>query len=374
MPKLKILQVVRQYLPSTGGMETYVASLCRQLAARGHSTDVATLDYLFKTNEPLPHYERIDGIDVIRLPSLGNPRYFFAPSLLKMLPRYDLVHVHGVDFFVDMLGAFRKVHGTPVVLSTHGGFFHTPWFPALKRAYFHSVTRSVLKKVDRVIASSPQDQELFGKLTTNISLVENGIDYADFAAVRKRLSKGKIVFIGRLSKNKRIDRLLSVMAKVRESHPRATLTVVGPDWEGLQAGLEARAAALGINGAVTFTGAVTGEALLKSLASARLFVSASEYEAFGLSAVEAMATSTVPVLNRIPAFEGFINDGVNGFLADFTDTEAAAVTIRMALELPDRQLKELGAAAKETAARHDWDNIAGSILSIYSEVYSGHGH
>src|SRR3972149_4229936 len=103
MPRMKILQVVRQYLPSTGGMETYIASLCRQLAARGHGTDVATLDYIFKTDEPLPHYERIDGIDVIRLPSMGNPRYFLAPSLLKMLPRYDLIHVHGVDFFVDML-------------------------------------------------------------------------------------------------------------------------------------------------------------------------------------------------------------------------------------------------------------------------------
>ena len=374
MPKLKILQVVRQYLPSTGGMETYVASLCRQLAARGHSCDVATLDYIFKTNEPLPHYERIDGIDVIRLPSMGNPRYFFAPRLLRMLPRYDLVHVHGVDFFVDMLGAFRKAHGTPVVLSTHGGFFHTHWFPALKKAYFHSVTRTVLKNVDRVIASSPQDQKLFRQVTGNISLVENGIDYAYFAAVKKRLSKGKIVYIGRLSKNKRIDRLLSVMAKVRESHPRTTLTVVGPDWEGLKAGLEARAAALKVNGPVTFTGAVSREELLKALASARLFVSASEYEAFGLSAMEAMASGTLPVLNKIPAFEGFVNDGVNGFLVDFADTDAAAVTVRMALELPDRQLKELGAAAKGTAALHDWDNIAGSVLNIYSEVCAKHGN
>lgn len=371
---MKILQVVRQYLPSTGGMETYVSSLCRELSGRGHSSDVATLDHLFKTGEPLPHYQEIDGVNVIRLPSLGTARYFFAPRLLKMLPRYDLVHVHGVDFFVDLLAAFRKAHGTPVVLSTHGGFFHTRWFPALKNAYFHSVTRAVLKRLDRVIASSPQDEELFRQLTDNISLVENGIDYGTFAAVKKRLSKGSLVFVGRLSRNKRVDRLLKVMSRVREGAPEAQLKVIGPDWEGLGGGLEAQAEALGLKGAVTFTGAVPQAELLQAFASARLFVSASEYEAFGLSAVEAMASGTVPVLNRIPAFSHIINDGVNGFVADFADTEAAAVTIRMALGLPNRKLKEMGTGARETASRHDWQTVADAILDIYSEVTRRHGY
>src|SRR5665811_247685 len=154
---MNILQVVRQYLPSTGGMETYVSSLCRQLADRGHRSDVATLDYLFKTMTPLPAYERLDGTDVIRLPSKGTARYFFAPRLLELTPRYDLIHIHGVDFFIDMMGACKWMHGRPVVLSTHGGFFHTPWFPALKKTYFQTVTRMALTGVDRVIASSPKD-------------------------------------------------------------------------------------------------------------------------------------------------------------------------------------------------------------------------
>ena len=80
---MNILQVVRQYLPSTGGMETYVSSLCRQLAARGHSADVATLDYLFKSHEPLPHYELVEGTNVVRLPSAGTARFFVAPRLRK---------------------------------------------------------------------------------------------------------------------------------------------------------------------------------------------------------------------------------------------------------------------------------------------------
>lgn len=404
---MNILQVVRQYLPSTGGMETYVSSLCRQLSGRGHRSDVATLDYLFKTMTPLPAYERLDGTDVIRLPSLGTARYFFAPRLLELAPRYDIIHIHGVDFFVDMLGTCKWMHGRPVVLSTHGGFFHTPWFPALKQAYFQTVTRMALTGVDRVIASSPKDEQLFSRISGRVTLVENGIDYETFAGVEKRMGGAgtgaasadaanagvadshaaasadsstaagaeNLVFIGRTSKNKRVDRLLEMMAILRRQRPEATLTVIGPDWEGLQAGLEAQAAGLGLGlgDAIRFTGVLPQDEMLDILAGARLFVSASEYEAFGLSTVEAMATGTVPVVSRIPAFTDLVAEGETGFLADFSDPAAAAATVANTLELPEARLQAMGAGAKTAASGHDWSQVAEQIIDIYEEVVAGHG-
>lgn len=369
---MNILQVVRQYLPSTGGMETYVSSLCRQLADRGHRSDVATLDYLFKTMTPLPAYERLDGTDVIRLPSRGNARLFFAPRLLELAPRYDLIHVHGVDFFVDMLGSCKRIHGRPVVLSTHGGFFHTPWFPALKKAYFQTVTRMALTGIDRVIASSPKDEQLFSRISGRVTLVENGIDYQTFSRVEKQPGGENLVFIGRVSKNKRVDRLLEMMALLRRTRPEATLTVIGPDWEGMQTGLEAQAEGLGLGGAVRFTGVLPRKEMLDLLAGARLFVSATEYEAFGLSTVEAMATGTVPVVSRIPAFIDLVNDGETGYLADFNDPAAAAAIVEQALELPEARLQAMGGAARNAASRHDWGEVAGQIVNIYEEVIAGH--
>ncbi|MDO8737197.1 MAG: glycosyltransferase family 4 protein [Thermoleophilia bacterium] len=364
-------------------METYVSSLCRQLSGRGHRSDVATLDYLFKNMTPLPAYERIDGTDVIRLPSLGTARYFFAPRLMELAPRYDIIHVHGVDFFVDMLGTCKWMHGRPLVLSTHGGFFHTPWFPALKKAYFQTVTRMALTGVDRVLASSPKDEQLFEKISSRVTLVENGIDYETFAGVEKRAGGNiedgsasrheNLVFIGRISKNKRVDRLLDMMAVLRKHRPEAALTVIGPDWEGLQSGLEAQAAAIGLGDVVRFTGVIPQDQMLEMLADARLFVSASEYEAFGLSTVEAMATGTVPVVNAIPAFIDLVDDGDTGFLTDFSDPAAAAATIEQALGLPESRLLEVGAAARNAASRHDSSKVSEQIINIYEEVLAGHG-
>lgn len=365
---MKILQVVRQYLPGTGGMETYVANLCRQLRERGHVSDVATLDRLFKSGEALPAYEEIDGTAVIRLPFTGTARYFLAPGLLKLLPRYDLVHVHGVDFFVDLLGMRRRVGTPPVVLSTHGGFFHTPWLLPLKKAWFQTVTRAALRGVDRVIASSPQDFKLFERVCGSVTLVENGIDFATFGSVKKDEGGETLLFIGRLSKNKRVDRLIRALAVLRESRPEARLVIVGPDWEGLQGELEALAAELGQGEAVNFTGALPEPEMLGCLAAARLFVSASAYEAFGLSAVEAMASGTVPVLSGIPAFAEMIREGENGFLADFADARAAAGVLAAALELPEKERRAIGGRARQSAARYDWREVADSILDIYEEV------
>lgn len=368
---MKILQVVRQYYPSTGGMEDYVTNLCRQLRLRGHGSDVATLDYLFKSGTPLPPYGRHDATDIIRLPSRGNARYFFAPRLMELAPRYDLVHIHGVDFFVDLMGSLRQRHGKPVVLSTHGGFFHTPWFPTFKKAYFHTLTRHSLRGVDCVIASSPVDEQLFRQVSTRVRLVENGIDFDAFAGITRKTTPGRVVFVGRLSRNKRVDRLLKTLARARETNPGINLTVIGPDWEGLGGGLKKQAAELGFGDAVRFTGPVSREELLDELAHAHLFASASEYEAFGISTVEAMAAGAVAAVSNIQAFSDIIDDGRTGFLVDFDDVDDAAGLINSILDLPLERIAALGNAAREAARRYDWQTVAGEIVAIYEEVVAG---
>lgn len=365
---MDILQVVRQYLPGTGGMETYVSSLCHQLQRHGHRAEVATLDRLFKTNRRLPPYEHIDGVEVIRFPASGNARYFFAPRLLEALPRYDLINIHGVDFFLDLLGTLRQVHGKPLVLTTHGGYFHTRWLPWLKKAFFSTVTRNSLKGVDAVIASSAADAEIFSQVTDKLTVIENGIDFQTYSSVKRHAEGETLLFVGRLSKNKRLDLLLAAFSRLRRSRPGAKLMIVGPDWEGLQGGLEEIAEDLGISEAVTFAGRVPRKELLASLAGASLFVSASEYEAFGLSTVEAMAAGLVPVVNRIPANEELIREGQDGFLADFSDSDGAAAVLSQALAMDDKTYSKMSGAARQAASGHDWNIVVERIIDIYRDV------
>ena len=44
----RIVQIVRQYAPSRGGLEDVVSNLSRSLASRGFAVRVVTLDRLFR--------------------------------------------------------------------------------------------------------------------------------------------------------------------------------------------------------------------------------------------------------------------------------------------------------------------------------------
>ena len=116
------------------------------------------------------------GCDVKRIPYFGSYKNPIAPAVFRHLREHDLIHVHGIDFFFDALAWTRPWHGRPLVASTHGGFFHTPYAARLKKVFFHTVTRTSLRAYSAILASSVNDRDLFAKLTGRyIELVENGL-------------------------------------------------------------------------------------------------------------------------------------------------------------------------------------------------------
>ena len=74
---------------------------------------------------------------------------------------------------------------------------------------------------------------------------------------------------------------------------------------------------LGISDHVEIIEGASDDELLELMADSQYFVSASEYEGFGLSALEAMAAGRIPVLNHIPSFVKMINNDEMGILLTF---------------------------------------------------------
>ena len=141
----RVTHVVRQYLPSIGGMEEAVRNIALHQLKSGHEgTRIITLNRLFRTAKQsvseniLPAREIIEGIEVVRLPYYGSSRYPICPGILGELADADVIHVHGVDFFYDFLAATKWIHKRPLVLSTHGGFFHTAFASTAKNVFFQN--------------------------------------------------------------------------------------------------------------------------------------------------------------------------------------------------------------------------------------------
>ncbi len=132
--------------------------------------------------------------------------------------------------------------------------------------------------------------------------IPNGIDTARFAAaepfdaaVLSRLGSGPVIgTIAALRPEKNLGRLLEAFALLRARMP-ARLVIVGQGGE--QAGLEARAAALGVAGCVLFAGhSATPE---RWMASFDVFGLSSDTEQMPLSVLEAMASGLAVVATDV---------------------------------------------------------------------------
>lgn len=366
---MRILHVVRQFHPSIGGVERFTLDLCRYTLRQGHECGVVTLNRDFSSGAVYPAYEEYDGIPIWRVPFFGPRRYRMAPGVLRHLRGFDLLHIHCIDFFVDYLSLSKPLHRRPMVVSTHGGFFHSAWGGGLKKLYFETITRTALRAVDRVVCDSRQDLALFERIAPRkCELIENGIDYASFATVTKRVRPGLLLYLGRTDANKRLPRLVETFARVASENAQAELALVGPDWYGEWPRLQRLVAERGIKGRVHFVGPVSDAEVRRWLAEAHFFVSASAYEGFGIAAVEAMATGTVPLLSDITAFRNILTTPGAGILVNFEDPDAAARQILEALSLPTSAYEEMSATARQAARRYSWDEVGAQFLDLYRRV------
>ncbi|MGR9131344.1 glycosyltransferase family 4 protein [Rhizobium leguminosarum] len=372
-PKLEtaplIVHVVRQFLPNRGGLEDVVANLARQTVRRGYRVRVVTLDSLFTAPEDkLPLREDIDGIEVVRIPWSGSSRYPLAPQVFRHLADADLVHVHAIDFFFDALAWGRLLHGKPMIVTTHGGFFHTRKYATIKKIWFRTLTRASAMAYRRVVCCSASDLKQFSEIVPDSLLIENGADIGKFADTASRRAKRRIVTIGRFSVNKRIDHLLDAMAALKTRDPEWHLDIVGAESDLNRADVEGAIESRHLSGRVTLHVSPDNDTIRRIIAESSIFASASEYEGFGLVALEAMSAGLLPVLNANDAFATLAARHPVLMLADFTNPEAAATAIETAYEDLSRQPDVVRAGLLEAARGYSWDIVAERYIDLYRSL------
>jgi alpha-1,3-mannosyltransferase len=368
---MRVLHVVRQFHPSVGGLESVVAGLAGEQRRNGIAAEVLTLDRLFNdpTRRRLPATDQVAGIPVRRIPFAGSRRYPLAAPVLRHLRGFDLVHVHGVDFFSDFLAATQALHNRPLVLSTHGGFFHTSFARRLKTAYFQTVTRAALSRYRRVFACSASDEGLFRRIAADrVTLIENGVDTQKFQGCASIGHVPRFVYFGRFARHKGIEDLLAAFDMVHERRSDTHLLLIGNDWDGSLAHIT-KAAERGIaRGYVSIATNLNDADIAARLGECSYFVSASTYEGFGLTLVEALGAGLVPVVNAIPSFARIVGEAGVGVLTDFSRPSGAAEAMLSAVAATEPQYAPRRHAAIEAAQRYEWPAVERRFRYEYEQV------
>ena len=168
----------------------------------------------------------------------------------------------------------------------------------------------------------------------------------------------RILFVGRISPNKRQDDLVRMLAYYRACiDPEAQLYLVGSyrDQPQYHARLAALRDQLGLAGAVFLTGSVSTGALLAYYRRASVFCSLSEHEGFGIPLLEAMYLGTPVVAFEAAAVGETV--GAGGLLLARKDLAEVAETCALVAE--DGALRgRLVAAGKRRVADFATETVA----------------
>ncbi len=124
----------------------------------------------------------------------------------------------------------------------------------------------------------------------------------------------------------------------------------------------------GLNSIVEFTGRVPTEELVQHYNEARLFVTSSVHEGFGLPLAEAMACGTPVLGTRIGAYEEIVQHGESGWLVPSRDPRALADAIRMLWNDASMRQKLAEGGRKRVQEKFNWRKAAEETLAVYEEV------
>jgi glycosyltransferase involved in cell wall biosynthesis len=119
-----------------------------------------------------------------------------------------------------------------------------------------------------------------------------------------------LLYVGRLAPEKRVDRLVDAVGRLRAAFPDLVLALVGDGPE--RAALERRAAEVAPPGSVLFAGRLEGEALSAWYRLGSLFALASAFEPFGAVVNEALLAGMPAVVSDRAGAHTLVAPGENG--------------------------------------------------------------
>ncbi len=188
----------------------------------------------------------------------------------------------------------------------------------------------------------------------------------DLTRRRALIQPKTLVFVGRLSREKRLDRLLSAWASLNENHRDWRLQIVGDGLE--RVALQHLATNLNIEHSVQWS--LWSDDVWSRLTAAHAYCLVSDYEGYPQSMLEAMASGLpVAVLDCSPAIRQTITHEVDGLI--IPSEESISSTLHRLLS--SESLRDsLGRAAFQRARDFDWHAIApqwrAAIISLTSST------
>ena len=379
---MKILHVIPDLAPATGGPVTSVLGLARAQAELGHEVSIASTEWGLAQSPPA------EGVTIHLFPCKYD-QWRWSPALGQFLKRnvraYDVVTVESLWQYPTLAGGKAcRDGGVPYVVSTNGML--DAWSLAQKawkkKPYLYLFERSTIEGASGIHVTSKGElaNSHLEKWNTAKLVIPLGVDsssYDDlpgdltFYRRHPELSGRRIVlFLGRLHYKKQPDVAIRAFHEACWDDDDVCLVLAGRGEAGYVRHLRDLVEELGIREKVFFTGLLRGNAVKEAYVAASVFVLPSWQENFGLSVVEAMAAGCpVVVSDQIDLAADIAKGGAGLSVAPNVEETAAALR----LILNDHAMRaEMGRAGRRLVVEnYTWERSARSFTRAFEDILSG---
>ncbi len=365
-----------QYLPTVGGVERFTHNLAAQIVKTGHKAVVVT-----SALENLPHEETVDGVKIIRVPSLHfmNGRMPVALCSKKWSNAKQKLLQYNIDFIVIqtrfyplcLLGAkFAKKHNIPSIVIEHGtahlmrggisgtlGNIYEHVFIKLIKHYskdFYGVSKACCQwlmhfniKSDKVLHNAVDKTQLLNIANNTKLQCENLFEEGHV----------NIVFSGRFIKEKGVIPLLKAFEKVKEKGQNASLFLAGngPLFEQAKQVLPSGAHLLGM---------LSYEQNIALVKKADIYCLPTFSEGFSTSVLEAAALNTVIITTKTGGSpELILNEDYGILIKDMSENEIEKALL-YAIDNENWRKKATKNAERILEQNFTWEIIAQKLLII----------
>jgi L-malate glycosyltransferase len=234
--------------------------------------------------------------------------------------RPDLIHAHVHEVGLAALIVARR-YRVPLIISEHSSHFSLGTLPADSMLRAQKVFRAadLICPVSEDLRRHMERQGVHGKF----HVVPNPVDTEVFTP-SPAVSDGptRALFVGGLDPIKRVDRLLSALAKLGRRDIYLDVVGDGP----IRGHLEEQARRLGLVDVVRFHGYLPRSAVAERLRAAHFLVLTSAVETFGIVLAESLVAGRPVVAVRVGAIPEIV-DGRSGMLVPPGDEGALASAI-----------------------------------------------
>ncbi|MET6998617.1 N-acetyl-alpha-D-glucosaminyl L-malate synthase BshA [Chitinophaga defluvii] len=368
--------------PTYGGSGVLATELGKALADKGHMVHFITYQQPVRLNAfhaNIYYHE----VQVPTYPLFDFPPYESALSstMVDVIinQKLDLLHVHyaiphaSTAYLAKQIVAKQGKH-IPFITTLHGTDIT---LVGKDKTYAPVVTFSI-NESDAITAVSDNLREETYKsfqIEKEIDVIYNFVDTQRFKRqqlphFRKAIAPNDekiLLHVSNFRKVKRVPDVVKIFKQVRDQLPAKLLLVGdGPD----RPTIECMCRDMGICEDVRFVG--KQEQLEDVMSISDLFLLPSDYESFGLAALEAMAAH-VPVISSNAGGLPEINiPGETGYMSPVGDVDGMAAQAIHLLK-DEKLLARIRQGAWEQAQRFHIDNIIPQYEALYDQVLAGKG-